>query len=143
MLIRAGQVSIIWLTVCVVSVLTCGPGRGSGRPPGRRKMTPLVFKQHVPNVSENTLGASGPPESSISRSDPRFDDLVVSNNPDIVFKNRRGTNNDRIMSKVSCTSIIIRACTTALRMHVIFLAVFVFDSLTVAFRQYMSPNLSP
>ena len=65
-------------------------------------MTPLVFKQHVPNVSENTLGASGPAEGSVSRSDRRFDDLVVDNNPDIVFKNRRGTNDDRIMSRVSC-----------------------------------------
>jgi len=65
-------------------------------------MTPLVFKQHVPNVSENTLGASGPPEGIIRRSDPRFNDLVVNNNPEIVFKNRRGTNNDRIMSQVSC-----------------------------------------
>jgi len=64
-------------------------------------MTPLVYKQHVPNVPENTLGASGPAEASISRSDrERFDDLVVNNNPDIVFKNRRGNDNDRIMSQV-------------------------------------------
>jgi len=125
MLTGAGQVSIIWLTVCVVSVLTCGPGRGSGRPPGRRKMTPLVFKQHVPNVSENTLGASGPAEGSIRRSDPRFDDLVVNNNPDIVFKNRRGTNNDRIMSKVSRLRAFTASTTSACAGN--FLAVFVFD----------------
>jgi len=93
---------MILATVCVVGVLTCGPGRGSGQRRGRGKMTPLVFKQHVPNVSENTLGASGPAEGSVSRSDRRFDDLVVDNNPDIVFKNRRGTNDDRIMSRVSC-----------------------------------------
>ena len=66
-------------------------------------MTPLVFKQHVPNVAENTLGASGPPEGIIRRSDPRFNDLVVNNNPEIVFKHRRDSNNnDRIMSQVSC-----------------------------------------
>jgi len=64
-------------------------------------MTPLVFKQHVPNVSENTLGASGPSEGRISRSDARFNDLVINNNPDIVFKNRQGSHNDRIMSQVS------------------------------------------
>jgi len=66
-------------------------------------MTPLVFKQHVPNVSENTLGASGPAEGSVRRSDAAFKDLVVNNNPDVVFKNRRGTNNDCIMTKVRLT----------------------------------------
>jgi len=102
MLARVFQLWIIVVTVFVVSVLTCSPGRGSGQRRARHRMTPLVFKQHVPNVSENTLGASGPAEGSISRSDPRFKDLVVNNNPDIVYKNRRGTNNDRIMSQVSC-----------------------------------------
>lgn len=98
---RAALVSIVLVTVCLVNVLACGPGRGSSHRRARRKMTPLVFKQHVPNVSENTLGASGPAEGSISRSDQRFNDLVVNNNPDIDFKNRRSTNNDRIMSQVS------------------------------------------
>jgi len=95
---RAVLVSMLLASVCVMA---CGPGRGSGQRRARRKMTPLVFKQHVPNVSENTLGASGPPEGRIGRSEARFNELVVNNNPDIVFKNRRSNNDDRFMSQVS------------------------------------------
>jgi len=63
-------------------------------------MTPLVFKQHVPNVSENTIGASGLAEGQITRSDPKLKDLVSNYNPDIVFKDEEGTGADRIMTQV-------------------------------------------
>jgi hypothetical protein len=99
---------------------SCGPGGGAGRRRPGRKMTPLVFKQHVPNVSENSLGGSGPPEGRITRNgggsssaaDDRFNELVVNNNPEILFKDADGTGSDRFMSqrcreKLNALSILV------------------------------------
>lgn len=92
--------------VVVVTCLTglseaCGPGRGFGGPRRGRKLTPLVFKQHVPNVSENTLTASGLQEGKITKDDPKFSKLVPNYNKDIIFKDEEGTGADRLMTEVS------------------------------------------
>lgn len=89
---------IIILTINAVHA--CGPARGIGGSRRSRKLTPLVFKQHSPNVAENTLGASGLHEGKISREDPRFRDLIPNYNKDIIFKDEEGTGADRLMTQV-------------------------------------------
>lgn len=93
---------VLVLFTIITSVMPCGPGRGIGGPRRSRKLTPLVFKQHVPNVSENTLGASGLEEGKITRDHEKFRDLESNYNKDIIFKDEEGTGADRVMTQVSC-----------------------------------------
>lgn len=98
-------VSLIIVFCTILTVESCGPGRGIGGPRRSRQVSPLVFKQHVPNVSENTIGASGMNEGKITRHDPKFKDLVPNYNQDIIFKDEEGSGADRLMTQVSVTRL--------------------------------------
>lgn len=110
---QSAKLIIFYIVLCSALMLgdlaeACGPGRGFGKQRRGRKLTPLVFKEHVPNVSENTLGASGLSEGKISRDDVAFRNLVPNYNRDIAFKDNEGTAADRVMSQVKKTSIADR-----------------------------------
>uniref|UniRef100_A0A182P2F6 Hedgehog N-terminal signalling domain-containing protein n=1 Tax=Anopheles epiroticus TaxID=199890 RepID=A0A182P2F6_9DIPT len=97
--------TMVWVMVALLALVQltagCGPGRGIGGPRRTRKLLPLVFKQHVPNVSENSLSASGMQEGPISRNDSKFRSLETNYNKDIIFKDEEGTGADRVMTQVS------------------------------------------
>lgn len=102
----------------------CGPGRAGGRRRMMRKYRPLVVHEYIPNVSENTFGASGRPEGAIRRKDKRFKELVSNWNPDIVFRDEERTGADRLMSQVSLAlegarrpSISVSLCTYSFHFH--------------------------
>lgn len=93
-------VLIVILNLLFFETEACGPGRGPHRRRLHRKDVPLVFKQHVPNVSENSAQASSAQEGRISRTDPRFRDLVPNYNNDIIFQDEEGSGEDRLMTQV-------------------------------------------
>lgn len=103
--------------VTVISEVNgCGPGRGAGRRRGVHKLTPLVFKQHVPNLFENSERASGSRDGKIERDDSRFKNMLIPNyNSDIIFKDEEGTGADRLMTQVNvCLWVFVAKTKTCL-----------------------------
>lgn len=108
-LVILGLNLLVQLALSIDLVDACGPGRAGGRRRMLRKYPPLVQRQYIPSVQENTLGASGRPEGAIRRKDRRFKSLVQNWNPDIEFRDDEQTGADRMMTQVS--RIKSHACT--------------------------------
>lgn len=95
--------SLLFLTYIRQHSNACTPGPSSKTSSHHPRLTtPLKLKQRVPDISEQTLGASGAAEGRIVRGSQKFQNVLVENtNSDIQFKDEEGTGADRLMTQVS------------------------------------------
>lgn len=80
---------------------SCSPGPRYGFRHSSRRLTPLVRGQFIPEVSETTIGASGPAQTPISENSAQFSKLVLTYNPDVEFTDNGEDANVHTMTQVS------------------------------------------
>lgn len=86
----------LFLAVFALNGDACPPGLNFQR---KRIRKPFEFKQYEPNFVETDSKASGS-YKRVKRGTEEYDELIINVNPNIVFKDDRGTGDNRRMTKV-------------------------------------------
>lgn len=73
-----------------------------------------MWKQCIPDVSENSIQASGPALGKITRNSKDFEKLEPCYNTAIIFKDEERTGADRLMSKVGIVCLHFISCLSSL-----------------------------
>jgi len=80
---------------------SCGPRINIHR---KRERVPFKYRQRVPDVHETSAKASGG-FNRVKRGTAAYDELKINVNPDIIFKDDRGTSDNRRMTKVASSPV--------------------------------------